>query len=58
MSASPPKADISGVLSDVRFVPKADIAAEGSAVGIATVGLLDPGQRNWPHCEPVFVVVV
>jgi hypothetical protein len=26
MSALPPKADIGGVSSDVRFVPKADIA--------------------------------
>ena len=32
MSALPPKAEIASGQSDVRFVPKADIAAEGSAV--------------------------
>jgi hypothetical protein len=32
MSALPPKADIGGVSSDVRFVPKADIEAFPSDV--------------------------
>jgi hypothetical protein len=32
ISALPPIADINPLASDFRFVPKADIAAEGSAV--------------------------
>ena len=38
MSALPPKADIGGVSSDVRFVPKADIAnLEAFEVGLRNV---------------------
>jgi hypothetical protein len=39
MSALPPKADIETQLRDVRFAPKADIAANGTALeGTASRG--------------------
>jgi hypothetical protein len=41
MSALPPKADIGGVSSDVRFVPKADVAVIGSVELIVQPGAND-----------------
>ena len=44
MSALPPKADMCGALSDVRFVPKADMSCE--IAGIGKPRIFDVAQNN------------
>jgi hypothetical protein len=51
MSALPPKADIAERDRDVRFVPKADIAAE-TGVSLFAVSVARPTER----CRSLLVV--
>jgi hypothetical protein len=48
MSALPPKADMCSALADVRFGPKADIAANTEVSHVNLIDdLVDLGEKRW-----------
>jgi hypothetical protein len=55
MSALPPKADIGGVSSDVRFVPKADTCT--ATENLYRITLFGTRKQRCGHFEYLFLAV-